>query len=116
MRAVRITGVLTAAVRGSRSAGRLLSNRVAWLAVPTGVVVLASSQLMLLAGAYTDYADALHEAALVTITGTPLTGDGGFARALEVVLSVYSVAVFATLAGAFGAFCIGGQQKEAVAR
>ncbi len=51
VRAVRITGVLTAAVRGSRSAGRLLSDRVAWLAVTTGVVVLASSQLLFLAGA-----------------------------------------------------------------
>lgn len=115
VRAVRITGVLTAAVRGSRSASRLLSDRVAWLAVTTGVVVLASSQLLFLADSYTDYAEALHAATLATIVGTPLSADGGFARVLEVVLSLYSVAVFATLAGALGAFFIGEQQKEVVA-
>jgi hypothetical protein len=36
---------------------------------------------------------------LATVTGQPLTADAGLARILEVVLAVYSVAVFATLAG-----------------
>ena len=104
LRAVRVGGVLSAAVRGSRSAGRLLTGRIGWLAAVTGVVVLASSQLLYVLGAYDTYGPALHEAALATVTGEPLSTDAGFARVLEVVLAVYSVAVFATLAGALGAY------------
>jgi voltage-gated potassium channel len=55
-------------------------------------------------GTYDDYASALHGAALATVTGEPLSAEGGIARAVEVVLAVYSVAVFATLAGALGAY------------
>ena len=104
LRAARVGGVLSAAVRGSRSAGRLLSSRIAWLAAVTGVIVLASSQLLYVLGAYDSYGAALHESALATVTGQPLTADAAFARVLEVVLAVYSVAVFATLAGALGAY------------
>ena len=104
LRAARVGGVLSAAVRGSRSAGRLLSGRIGWLAAVTGVVVLASSQLLYVLGAYDSYGPALHAAALATVTGEPLPTDAGFARVLEVALAVYSVAVFATLAGALGAY------------
>jgi voltage-gated potassium channel len=100
----RVGGVLTSAVRGSRSAGRLLTGRIGWLAVVTGVVVLASSQLLYLMGSYARYADALHAAALATVTGESFRLEDPFARALEVGLAVYSVAVFATLAGALGAY------------
>lgn len=104
LRAARVGGVLSAAVRGSRSAGRLLSGRVGWLSAVTGVVVLASSQLLFVLGAYDSYGTALHDAALATVTGQPLATDHGAARFLEVALAVYSVAVFATLAGALGAY------------
>lgn len=104
LRAARVGGVLSAAVRGSRSAGRLLSGRIGWLGVVTGVVVLASSQLLYILEAYSSYGEALHDAALATVTGEPLTAPGGAARVVEVVLAVYSVVVFATLAGALGAF------------
>lgn len=103
-RVARVGGVLTSAVRGSRSAGRLLTDRIGWLVVVTGVVVLASSQLLYLLGTFDVYGDALHAAALATISGEPLAADDGVARVLEVVLAVYSVAVFATLAGALGAY------------
>ncbi|MBO1752177.1 hypothetical protein J4G33_10225 [Actinotalea sp. BY-33] len=103
-RVARVGGVLSSAVRGSRSAGRLLTGRVGWLATVTGVVVLASSQLLYVLEAFDSYAQALHGAALATITGQPLRSPDGAARVLEVVLSVYSVAVFATLAGALGAY------------
>jgi voltage-gated potassium channel len=106
LRTARLGGVVSAAVRASRSAGRLLSGRIGWLAAVTGVVVLAGSQLLYLGGAYEDYAPALHETALATVTGQPLTAAGGLARILEVVLAVYSVAVFATLAGALGAYFV----------
>jgi len=104
LRYVRAGSVVSAAVRGSRSAGRLLSSRIGWLAVTTGIVVLAASQLLVAIGSYDEYAPALHDAALATITGEPLAADDAFAKVLEVVLAGYSVAVFATLAGAVGAF------------
>jgi len=103
-RAARAGSVLSAAVRGSRSGGRLLSGRVTWLALVTGVVVLAASQLLYVLGSYDEYAVALHEAAMSTVTGTGLSAEGLFPRLLEVVLAVYSVVVFATLAGALGAY------------
>jgi len=104
LRAARVGGVLSAAVRGSRSAGRLLSGRIGWLAAVTGVVVLATSQLLYVLGDYDDYARALYDAALATVSGEPLSADSGLARLLDVVLAVYSVAVFATVAGALGAY------------
>lgn len=104
LRTARLGGVVSAAVRGSRSAGRLLSGRIAWLAAVTGIVLLSSSQLLYLTGSYTDYGTALHDAALATVNGEPLTADDGFAQVLEVLLAVYSVVVFASLAAAFGAF------------
>ena len=104
LRTARIGGVVSATVRGSRSAGRLLSGRVSWLAVTTTVVVVGSSQFLFVTGTFTDYTRALHGAALATVTGEPLAAEGAVARVSEVVLGVYSVAVFATLAGAVGAF------------
>jgi voltage-gated potassium channel len=103
-RTARVGGVLSAAVRGSRSAGRLLSGRIGWLGAVTGVVILAASQLLYVLGNYDDYAVALYDAALATVSGEPLSADSGLARVLDVLLAVYSVAVFATVAGALGAY------------
>jgi len=111
-RVARFGGVLTAGVRGSRSAGRLLSNRVGLLSAVTAIVILVSSQLLFLTEVYDSYADALYEAALLAISGTPLSADTGFTRLLEVVLSIYAVAVFATLAGALGAFFLEGDSAS----
>jgi voltage-gated potassium channel len=110
VRTARVGGVLSAALRGSRSAGRLLSGRVAWLAAVTAVLVLSASQLLFVLGLYDSYGDALHEAALATVTGEPLSAPGLVARVAEVVLAVYSVAVFATLAGALGAYFVDGRR------
>ncbi|WP_229786961.1 hypothetical protein [Actinokineospora fastidiosa] len=104
LRIARAGGVLSSAVRGSRSAGRLLSGRLGWLMAVTGVLVLACSQLLMLTGDYQSYHLALHDVALATITGEPMTQGGGFARFLEVVLACYSVAVFAALAASLGAY------------
>ena len=111
-RVARFGGVLTAGVRGSRSAGRLLSNRIGLLTAVTAIIILVSSQLLFLTEAYDDYTDALYEAALLAISGTPLSVDTGFTRLLEVVLSIYAVAVFATLAGALGAFFLEGDRDS----
>ncbi len=114
LRLARAGGVLSSAVRGSRSAGRLLSGRITWLGVVTVVVMLASSQLLYVLGAYSDYALALHDAALATMTGETLSADGRLPDVLEVVLAAYSVGVFGTLAGAVGAYFLRGDPQAPV--
>ncbi|WP_219588394.1 hypothetical protein [Kocuria flava] len=79
----------------------------------TAVVVLAASQLLYAFEAHTDYGTALHEAALATVTGSGITTDDPFSKVLQVVLAVYSVAVFATLAGSLGAYFLRGQDPAA---
>ena len=111
-RVARLGSIMSSAVRGSRSAGRLLSGRLAWLGVVTSIVVLAVSQLMQLLGLYDSYAVALHDTAMATVTGDALQADGGFARITEVVLATYSVVVFATLAGSLGAYFLRGAQAR----
>ncbi|WP_424347474.1 hypothetical protein [Kocuria sp. CH-021] len=108
-RLTRAGSVLSAGVRGSRSAGKLLSSRIGWLAAVTGVVVLVSSQLLYVLGHYAEYGPALSDAAMSTVTGRELGAQGGFPRVLEVVLALYSVAVFATLAGSVGAYFLRGE-------
>jgi voltage-gated potassium channel len=104
LRAARVGAVVGAAVRGSRSAGRVLSSRLWWLGIVTVIVALASSQLLYTLGSYGSYGDALHAAAFATISGEPLDAEGGFARVMELLLAAYSVVVFAGLAAAVGAF------------
>ncbi|HEV2087674.1 MAG TPA: hypothetical protein VGR21_05130 [Cryptosporangiaceae bacterium] len=105
LRFVRAGGVLTSAVRGGRSAGRLLSGRVAWLGSVTVVVILATSQLLYTVGGYPTYGQALHDAALGTITGEPLSRGGtALGQVVEVALAAYSVVVFASLAATLGAY------------
>ncbi|RJT96642.1 hypothetical protein D6T65_15435 [Arthrobacter frigidicola] len=107
-RFARFGGIVSAGVRGSRSAGRLLSSRIGWLAAVTAVVILASSQLLYVTDTHESYSDALFESAMATITGSGLTPTTPFARILQVILAIYSVAVFATLAGSLGAFFLRG--------
>lgn len=111
-RVARFGGVLTAGFRGSRSAGRLLSSRIWLLTAVTAIVILVSSQLLFITEAYDSYIDALYDTALLAISGEPLSVDTGFSRLLEVILSVYAVAVFATLAGALGAFFLRDESEK----
>lgn len=114
VRAVRVlrTGrVLSSAVRSSRSARQVLGGRVGWLAVVSAITVFGSSQLLFEFGEYPIYADALHAAALAAITGEPLGRSDGFSRALEVLLAIFSVVVFATLAGTLGAYFLESVQR-----
>lgn len=103
-RLARVGRALSSAVRGSRTASRVLSSRVAWLGAVTVVVVLGSSQMLYLVGGYPDYATALHAATLAAVAGEPLTQGNAVATVLGVALVVFSVVVFAALAGALGAF------------
>ena len=115
VRVLRTSRVLSSAVRSARSARSLLGSRIGWLAMLCVIVVLSSSQLLFQFGDYPTYGDALHEATLAAITGQPLGQDGGLVRLVELVLVVFSVAVFATLAGSLGAYFLHGSQESAAA-
>ncbi len=104
IRVLRSGRMLSSAVRTTRSARNLLGGRVGWLAVASGITILGSSQLLYEFSDYPTYAEALHAAALATITGEPLARPDGFAEILEVLLAIFSVVVFATLAGTLGAY------------
>jgi voltage-gated potassium channel len=106
VRVLRSGRVLSSAVRSSRSAHRVLTGRVGWLGAVWAITVLTSSQLLYQFSGYRRYGEALHAAALATITGEPLGRSDGFAQALEVLLAVFSVVVFATLAASLGAFFV----------
>ncbi|WP_347754999.1 hypothetical protein [Agrococcus sp. ProA11] len=103
-RFARVGGILSAGVRGSRSAGRLLSSRIGWLAAVTLVVILASGQLLYAMESHDDFTTALFEAAIATITGSGITAGDPFAKFVRLGLAIYSVVVFAGLAGALGAY------------
>ena len=104
MRILRTGRVLSSGIRSSRSASRILGSRVGWLAMVSAITVLGSSQLLYEFGMFDRYSDALHAAAMAAITGEPLARPDGFAKILDVALAVFSVVVFASLAGSFGAY------------
>lgn len=112
VRLLRSGRLLSSAVRSSRSARAVLGGRVAWLGAVWAITILASSELLYQFGAYSRYGDALHAAALATITGEPLNQPGGVMQLAEVVLAIFSVVVFATLAGSLGAFFLQGPARD----
>lgn len=109
---LRTGRVLSSAVRSSRSAKSVLGGRVGWLSAVSAITVLGGSQLLYEFGDYVRYGDALHAAALATITGEPLARQDSFAKVLEVVLAAFSVVVFATLAGSLGAYFLESRRPE----
>lgn len=104
LRVARVGGILSAGVRGSRSAGRLLSSRIGWLASVTAVVILASGQLLYAMESHADFTTALYEAAMATVTGAGITAADPFAKVVQLLLAIYSVGVFGALAGSLGAY------------
>jgi voltage-gated potassium channel len=112
VRLLRTGRVLSSALRSSRSAKRAFGDRVAWLAALSAIIVLSTSQLLFEFGEFDTYGDALHATALAAISGEPLGQPGGLARVAEVLLALYSVAVFATLAGSFGAYFLESRSSE----
>jgi voltage-gated potassium channel len=109
LRLARLGRVVSSAVRTTRTAGATLSSRLGWLGAVTAIVILSSSQVLYEFAPYDRYGDALHDAALATITGEPLGVESGLAQVLEVGLALYSVVVFATLAGVLGAYFLEGR-------
>lgn len=104
LRVLRTGRVLSSTVRSSRSVRQVLGGRVSWLAVVSAITILGSSQLLYGFGDYPTYGSALHDTALAAITGEPLGRPDPFAQVLEILLAIFSVVVFATLAGTLGAY------------
>ncbi len=70
LRLLRTGRVVSSTVRSSRSAGRLLGDRTAWLSMVSLIVILAASELLYeLDGTHGSYADTLHATALMAISG-----------------------------------------------
>jgi voltage-gated potassium channel len=103
-RGARVARAFASSIRGTRTAGQALGSRIAYLGAATLGVILASSQILFEFGPGVSYGDALHGAAFSTISGQPLRMEGTLARVTEIILALYAVALFASLAGSVGAF------------
>lgn len=109
LRAARIARagrLVSGSLRAGRTAAGALTGRIGWLLGVTAVVILAFSQLLFEFGGYDSYGDSLFEAAMAAITGEALSAGSTLARVSSVALALYSVAVFASLAAAVGAFFV----------
>lgn len=104
LRVARPTRVLLAAVRGSRSASRRLTSRLSWLALVTAIVVFTTADLVYEYGDIHPYGRALHAAAKAAIAAEAMPSHRGIVELLDVVVGLYSIVVFATLAGSVGAY------------
>ncbi|GGI06855.1 ion transporter [Egicoccus halophilus] len=124
-RALRVVRVLPAArvvgssYRAVGTARGLAAGRLQFLAVTTGIVALGGGQLLYVLergrdGAVASLGDALYWSANLAIASnlvhTPVTLAG---RLLSLVLTVYAIIVFASLAGTLGAFFVESRQERA---
>lgn len=104
LRVARAGRLLSAAVRSTRSATSKLRNRLALVTAVTVIVVLVAANLLYEFAGVEPYGRALHAAALATITGEPIRAENPVGMVLDVILALYSVVVFAAVAGSLGAF------------
>jgi voltage-gated potassium channel len=122
LRAVRVlpaSRVVGSSYRAVGTARGLLTGRLQFLLMTTAVVVFGGGQLLFVLergreGALTSLGDALWWAANLGISAglvhQPVTLAG---RLLAIVLSAYSIVVFASLAATVGAFFIESRQERA---
>lgn len=103
-RVARAGRLVSAVVRGGRSAAASLRSRLATVAASTVLIVLIAANVLYEFGNLRPYAAALHDSAMATITGEPISGSSGVKEVMDVVLAPYSVAVFAAVAGTLGAY------------
>jgi voltage-gated potassium channel len=84
------------------------------LLVVTAVVACAAGRLLWEFGGYrSSYPDALHDAAMSTVTGAALGSEHVLAQVLEIVLGVYSAVIIATIAGSLGAYFVQAKAEPA---
>jgi voltage-gated potassium channel len=124
VRAVRVLRALPAArvvgssYRAIGTARSLLGGRLAFLTVVSGIVVLGGGQLLYLAEQHAgaSLGDALWWSANLALAGNivyePVTLVG---RLLSLVLSVFAVVVFASVAATLGAFFVESRAERAAA-
>lgn len=103
-RAARATRIVVAAIRGTRSAARKLTSRLAWLGLVTGIVIFSTADLIYEYGDVRPYGVALHAAAKAAMAAEAMPGDRGIVQLLDVLVGAYSIAVFAAVAGSVGAY------------
>ncbi len=124
VRALRLVRVLPAArvvgssYRAIGTARSLLGGRLAFLAVTTFVVIFSGGQLLYLlerqAGEGAALGDALWWSANLALSGNPVFEPSSLlARVLSIVLTAYAVVVFASLAGALGAYFVEARAERA---
>lgn len=123
LRAVRVlpaARVVGSSYRAVGTASGLLTGRLQFLLAATAVVVFGGAQLLFVlergrAGALTSLGDALWWSANLAIATTPVYEPVTLAgRLLALVLSAYSIVVFASLAAVLGAFFVESRQERAV--
>ncbi len=112
LRVARAGRLLSAAVRGTRSAAAELGTRVSTVIAVTVMVILLSANLLFEFAGIQPYAKALHAAAMGTIAGAPIPVGNGLADVVEVFLALYSVAVVAAVAGSLGAYFLERKREE----
>lgn len=110
-RSARVARAVSTSVRGTRTAARQLTSRVAWLASVTVGVVLASGQVLYEYGPGLTYGQSLHRAALAAVSGEPVGSGGAVVASIDIALAVYATVFFAALAGALGAFFLGDRRE-----
>lgn len=110
-RSARVARAVSTSVRGTRTAARQLTSRVAWLASVTLGVVLASGQVLYEYGPGLTYGSSLHRAALAAVSGEPVGAEGTVVATMDIALALYATVFFAALAGALGAFFLGGRRE-----
>ena len=126
VRALRLIRVLPAArvvgssYRAIGTARSLLGGRLAFLGAATFVVVFSGGQLLYLvegSGSGRDdgsLGDALWWSANLALSGNPVFEPSSFlARVLSILLTTYAVVVFASLAGAVGAYFVESRAERA---
>lgn len=112
LRVARAGRAVTSAVGAARSAERRLANRLATLAVVTGIIIVVSGRLLYDFGEVKPYGHAMRTATLSAIHGDQIAEPTGVADAIEIILIVYSVLVVATLAGSLGAFFVAPKRPD----
>jgi voltage-gated potassium channel len=126
LRAVRTVRVLPAArvvgssYRAIGTARSLLGGRLTFLAAATAVVIFSGGQLLYLlegsarGGAEGSLGDTLWWSANLALSGNAVFEPSSFlARSLSIVLTAYASVVFASLAGALGAYFVESRAERA---
>lgn len=103
LRVSRLSRALGAGIRGTRSARSRFAGRLGWIVSATVIVVIVAADILYGFADYESYAAAVHDAALATVTGQRTSATSAVAQILEVGLAIYSVVIFASLAGSLGA-------------